>query len=95
MPEAHLIAMLVDPKNHGGKGVAEQAQQAAHAKRVQLTVLSASTEEELVTAFASTSEHHVQVPLVGTDPFFANRREQITRLAAQHAIPACLPSLNM
>jgi ABC-type uncharacterized transport system substrate-binding protein len=88
VPEAHSIDLLVDPKNPGGKGVVEEAQEAAHAKGIELKVLSASTEEELLTSFALVSEHYAGALLVGTDPFFTNRHKQIAALAAQHSIPA-------
>lgn len=83
VPQARVIALLVDPTNPGGKGVVEQAQEAAHTKGIQLEVLSASTGEELVTAFASLTARHVGALVVGTDPFFTNRRKQIADLTAE------------
>jgi len=88
VPQGATIAMLVDPKNPGGKGVVEQAQEAAREKGVQLNVLTASTENELVAAFASLSQLRAGALMVGTDPFFTVRHEQIVELAARHAIPA-------
>ena len=63
-------------------------QEAARAKRLQLHILNAGTDAELETAFASLVELQVGGLVVGTDPFFNSRREQLVALAAHHAVPA-------
>ena len=54
---------------------------------LQLVVLTATTAGEVDTAFTAMVQNRAGVLLVGSDPFFANRREQLIALAAQHAIP--------
>jgi ABC-type uncharacterized transport system substrate-binding protein len=55
---------------------------------VQLEVLKASTQGEIDAAFATLVQLHAEALLVGTDPFFFNRREQLVALAARQAVPA-------
>ena len=55
---------------------------------VQLRVLNASTDSEIDGAFASLTQLHADALLVGDDPFFASRRNQIVALASSHAVPA-------
>jgi putative tryptophan/tyrosine transport system substrate-binding protein len=55
---------------------------------LQLPILKASTASEIDVAFASLVQLHNDAILVGSDPFFASRREQLVALAAGHAIPA-------
>ncbi len=63
-------------------------QEAARAKGVQLSILKASTESEIDTAFASLVQLHAGALLVGADSFFNSRREQLVALAARYAVPA-------
>ena len=63
-------------------------QEAARAKRVQLPILKAVDESEIDAAFTSLVQLHAGALLVGTDPFFNSRREQIVALASRHAVPA-------
>ena len=63
-------------------------QEAARAKGVQLHILKAGTESEIDAAFASLVQLHAGALVVGTDPFFNSRREQIVALASRHAVPA-------
>ena len=88
VPEAKVIALLVSPNNANTEGVIKHAQDAARTKGVQLPVLKAAVEGEFAAAFASLVQLHAGGLLVGTDPFFNSRREQLVALAARHAVPA-------
>ncbi len=63
-------------------------QEAARAKGVQLHILKAGTESEIDAAFASLVQLQAGALVVGGDPFFNSRREQLVALAARHAVPA-------
>jgi putative tryptophan/tyrosine transport system substrate-binding protein len=85
VPQAKVIAVLVNP-NLLNPWLGE-VQEAARAKAVELPILKASTESEIDAAFISLGELHAGALLVGADPFFNNRREQIVALAAHYAVP--------
>jgi putative tryptophan/tyrosine transport system substrate-binding protein len=84
VPQAGVIALLVNPNNSNAERVIRSAQEAARARRVQLYILKAGAEGEFETAFASIVPGGL---LVGNDPFFLSRRDQLVALAAHHAIP--------
>jgi putative ABC transport system substrate-binding protein len=63
-------------------------QEAARAKGVQLRILKASTESEIGAAFATLVQLQAEALVVGTDPFFYNRRGQLVALASRHTVPA-------
>jgi putative tryptophan/tyrosine transport system substrate-binding protein len=88
VPEAKVIALLVNPNNSGVEPTIRDVQEAARAKGVQLHTLKASTESEIDAAFVTLVQLHVGALVVGSDPFFNSRREQLVALAARHAFPA-------
>jgi putative ABC transport system substrate-binding protein len=87
-PEARVIALLVNPNNPNAERIIRDVQEAARAKGVQLPILKAGTESEIDAAFASLVELQAGALFVRGDAFFANRREQLVRLASGHAVPA-------
>src|SRR4029077_16203227 len=68
--------------------IMRDVQEAARLKGLQLHILKASTESEIVAAFASLVQLHAGAFIRGPDAFLNSRREQITTLAARHAVPA-------
>ena len=88
VPAAALIAVLLNPTNANFQTQLGGVQEAARAARHQLSISSASTGRDIDTAFASVAESRAGALLVGSDPFFDSRIDQIVALAARHAIPA-------
>ncbi len=88
IPQAKVIALLVNPTNAGAERVIRGVQEAARAKGVQLPILKASTEAEIDAAFASLVQLHAGALVVGSEPFLNSRREQLVALASRHAVPA-------
>jgi putative ABC transport system substrate-binding protein len=88
VPQARVIALLVNPNGASAERRIGDVQEAARAKGVQLPILKASTEGEIDTAFDSLVQLQAGALVVDPDVFFVNRREQIMALAARHAVPA-------
>ena len=83
-----MIALLLNPNNPAAQPKLQDVQEAARAKGVQLELLKAATESEIAATFAALVQRQAEAVLVGADPFFNTRREQIVGLAASHAVPA-------
>jgi putative ABC transport system substrate-binding protein len=92
VPAATLIALLVNPANPVlADTLSRDLQTAARAMRQQILVVSASTESDVDAAFATLVEQKVGALVVGNDPFFNARPNQLVALAARHAVPAIYP----
>ncbi len=88
IPEARVIALLVNPNNPNAERIMRDVQEAARAKGLQLAILKAGTEKEIDAAFATLVQLQAGALLLGSDPFFNSRREQVVALASRHAVPA-------
>jgi putative ABC transport system substrate-binding protein len=88
VPQASVIALLVNANSAMAERIMRDVQEAARAKGVQLHILKAGTEDEIDAAFATLVQLHAGALLVGTDPFFNSRRAQLVALASRHAVPA-------
>ncbi|MFZ3361089.1 MAG: ABC transporter substrate-binding protein [Xanthobacteraceae bacterium] len=86
VPKAETIAVLLNPTS-SSKAQLSDVQQAAAILGVKLNVLSASTERGIDQAFASLAQQRADALIVGVDPFFNGRRNQVIALAAKDAIP--------
>jgi len=95
VPQAKVIALLVNPTGPGSEAQIRVTQEAARAKGVQLQILKAATEGEIDAAFATLVELHAGALLVGGDAFFYNQREQLLALASRHAVPASYMSKEL
>src|SRR6202030_4209858 len=87
VPQAGLIALLVNPNNANAEHDMREVEKAAQAKGVQLHVLKAGTEDEFESVFTSLVQLNAGALVVGADPFFNSRREELV-VAARHAVPA-------
>jgi putative ABC transport system substrate-binding protein len=87
VPAAMIIAMLLNPSDPESAPSSKTALEAARALGRQLIVVNASTADEIDAAFTDLVQQRAGALVVGTGPFFQNRRDQIVALAAQHAIP--------
>ncbi len=88
VPQAKVIALLVNPNNPNTESIIRDMQEAARVKGLQLAILKAGTESEIDAALATIVERHAGAVVVGGDPFFFSRREQLLALASRHAVPA-------
>jgi putative ABC transport system substrate-binding protein len=92
VPQAGVIAQLVNPNNPASELLIRDAQEAVRTKGVQLAVLKAGTESEIDAAFASLVQLRAGALVVGPDGFFTSRREQLVALASRDAVPAIYAS---
>jgi putative tryptophan/tyrosine transport system substrate-binding protein len=88
VPNATLIAFLVNPNSPNAGPDVTEAQDAARSLGLQLLVVRAGTERELAGAFATLVEQRAGALLVAADAFFISRRDQLVELAARHMVPA-------
>ena len=88
LPQVRVIGFLVNPTNLAFSSGAENLQAVARAKGVQLQIVKAGTENEIDAAFTSLVQGQAGGLLVGADPLFFRRREQIAALAVRYGIPA-------
>ena len=89
LPTASVVALLVNPTN---PTVAEayimEVQAAARTLGLELHVLNASTERDFDEVFAKLIQLRAGGLVIGGDPFFTSRSEQLAALTVQHAVPA-------
>jgi len=88
VPQARVIALLVNPNTPSVELTMRDVQEAARAKGVQLHILKVGTEGEIDAAFASLVQLEAGELLVAGGPFFDSRREQLVALASRYAVPA-------
>jgi putative tryptophan/tyrosine transport system substrate-binding protein len=88
VPNAALIAMLVNPKLPESARMQSEGHEAARTLGRQLLVLNASSASEIDAAFATMRERRAGALLVGADPFLSSRLQQIVALGVRDAIPA-------
>ena len=88
VPNGGVIALLTHPGSPDALEELRELQSDANAIGQQLLVLSATSEDDLESAFASMAQHGVRVLLIGQDPFLFQAGGQLVALAAKHRIPA-------
>jgi putative ABC transport system substrate-binding protein len=88
VPSTATIGFLVNPNSPTFKAYYERdVLAAAAAIGLKIRILKAGTDHEIDAAFASLIQARTGALLVGSDVFFNSRFDQISALAARHAIP--------
>jgi putative tryptophan/tyrosine transport system substrate-binding protein len=88
VPNAALIAVLLNPAMPTFDGQVNDVQAAARSVGQRLHILRASNDGEIDAAFTTAAELRAGALLVGADPFMFTRRERLLGLASRYAIPA-------
>jgi putative ABC transport system substrate-binding protein len=87
VPQAKLIALLMNPSNRAEERVVADAQSAAKTANLEMEILKASNDSEIDAVFGALAERHAGVLIVSPDTLFTTRAEKIAALAVRHAIP--------
>ena len=88
VPRAQTIAVLVNPTGAAAPSIEAEVRGAAAATGVKTLVVHAGTERDIDAAFALLADKRIGALVVGNDPYFNSRREQLVALATRHALPA-------
>jgi putative ABC transport system substrate-binding protein len=87
VPNAGVIAMLVNPGDTWAKTQINNTEAAALAIGQRLIVIRASTEPDIDAAFSALIQQRVGALLVAASPFFVTQADQLIGLASRHAVP--------
>jgi putative ABC transport system substrate-binding protein len=88
MPSATTVAVLVNPADPArAETITRSMQAAARNLGLRLHVLHASTDRDFDAVFASLVQLRVTGLVIGGDPFFNSRSEQLGMLTLRHAVP--------
>ena len=92
VPNDALVALIVNPNNVEGRSQSQSYEQlareaAAHAVRMRLLILQASTASEIDVAFETIARQKASAVIVSSDPFYTSRASQFVVLAARYAVP--------
>ena len=88
VPEAGLIACLVNPDSPEAQTQLEDIHAAARLIGKNVLTLKAANASEIDAAFETIMRERADALLVGNDALFVLRRDQIVALAARRAVPA-------
>ena len=88
LPGVSALAMLINPNYAPAAAEAAETENAARALGHKLSVFKASSEGGIEAAFATLAQQRPDALIVGADPFFNSRREQLATLAVRNSILA-------
>jgi putative ABC transport system substrate-binding protein len=88
VPPPATIAWLRDPSSPNFEIEVRDVEPAARELGRQLLSLDARSPREIDAAFATIVQSRAGALLIGSGPFFNNRRRQLAALAARHGVPA-------
>ena len=89
VPTASVMALLVNPTDPAlADSATKELQEAASTLGLKLHVLQASTERDFDAVFTKLVQLRVGGLVIGSDPFFTSRSQQLAKLTVDHAVPA-------
>src|SRR5262249_408372 len=92
MPQARVVALLINPDNPATATEVTHAEAAARALGLQIRRLARSNERETAAACATRERQGgVDALIVSQDGYHLHRRNQIVALAARHGMPTVYP----
>src|SRR5262245_8664090 len=94
-PQSGVIAALINPKSVRAESDAAEITDAARKLGLRAHILHVGEERDFEAAFVALIAHGAKAVLVGADPMFVTRRDQLVALAAHHAIPTVYPLRSM
>jgi putative tryptophan/tyrosine transport system substrate-binding protein len=91
VPNLATVGLLANPSDPEDSSQLVDSQDAASRLNLKLVVMNASTERKIDAAFTTFAQQRVGAVVIGSDPFFVTRREQIVSLAARQTMPIICP----
>jgi putative tryptophan/tyrosine transport system substrate-binding protein len=88
IPGATKFAALLNPNNPSAESLSKDLQAAAGTLGLLIDVLHASAESAFSTVFETLVKRQIHALVIGNDPFFNSRSEQLASLTVRHAVPA-------
>ena len=89
VPTARVMALLVNPTDTAiAETESKEMLSAAHSLGLELLVLNASTERDFDAVFTKVIQLRAGGLVIGPEPFFISRSEQLAALTVRHAVPA-------
>jgi putative ABC transport system substrate-binding protein len=88
VPTAATIAALINPAYPTAESQAKESEEAGSKLGFRVDVVRAAAEGDFVELFATLAQRRVGALLIGSDPFFNSRSEQLAALTLRHSVPA-------
>jgi putative ABC transport system substrate-binding protein len=88
VPAAKTIAYLVNPTAPNAETQAQEIASEGRGFGVNVSVLRASSDDDITAAFGTIAQERVGALLVGNDAFFFMKRHQLVVLSARYTVPA-------
>jgi putative ABC transport system substrate-binding protein len=88
VPRVTIMGLLINPANRNSEVLSRDLQAAARILGIQMHVLRASSEGDFDAVFATLAQLRAGALIIGSDPFFNTRSEQLAAMSRDHTLPA-------
>jgi putative tryptophan/tyrosine transport system substrate-binding protein len=88
VPTAGRIGLLINPENRNSASLEKEVGAAAQALGLNVKTLTVSKPDQYESAFTVGRQNGVDALLVGNDPVFSTKRQELLEAAARHRLPA-------